>query len=240
MVKIVQVAILLLLLAVSGSVAQDNPPSLIVDSNPSGARASLLGPFTYSGVTPATFIQPIYGKFNLEVEKPGYETHKSSVYLEPGKTASVSVNLSAKTRFKAGVRSLFIPGWGQIYSDQKGKGYFFMVLTAAAGTAALITHDEFKYRRDLYDETYNRYLEASTIEEKNVIYPELQAKKKDAYDAETERMIAIYAVVGVWGLNMIDALFFFPDFTDNQIVEGISIRPNENLDGAQITVSYSF
>ncbi len=240
MVKILRVAILLLILAVSNGMAQDNPPSLIVDSNPSGARASIIGPFTYSAVTPATFIQPMYGKFDLEVEKPGYETHKSSVYLEPGKTASVTVNLSAKTRFKAGVRSLFIPGWGQFYSDQKGKGYFFLLMTAAAGAAVLITDNEYKYRRDLYYDAYNRYQAASTIEERNALYPELRSKKKDAYDAETGRMIAIYTAAGIWGLNLIDALFFFPNYTDNQIVDGVSIVPNENFDGARITVSYSF
>jgi len=240
MVKFCKAVLLILLVFVSSSSGQENPPSLMVDSNPSGARASLLGPFTYSGVTPATFIQPMYGKFDLEVEKPGYETHKSSVYLEPGKTSSVSVNLSAKTRFKAGVRSLVIPGWGQFYSDQNGKGFFFLIMTAAAGIAAYATHDEFQYRRDLYDETAVRYNQASTVAEKNAIYPELQARKIDAYDAETERMIALYTIAGIWGLNLVDALFFFPDFTDGQIVEGISLTPNENFDGARIMVSYSF
>jgi len=230
--------IILLFCSVAG--AQELPPSLIVNSNPPGANTILDGPLDFSGITPATFVQTLSGKYDIRISKPGYESYSSSVMLEPGLTSSVTVSLKEKTRYKAALRSLFFPGWGQFYADEKGKGFLFMALTAAAGAAALVTYDEFRYREDLYNETVLSYNQAATIAEKQDIYPELQARRKDAYDAETVRLATLYTIAGVWGLNVIDALFFFPDKRANQIVEGISVRPNDNFDGARVVLSYSF
>lgn len=239
MVKIFLAALLITGFMVTTVSAQANPPSLIVDSNPPGAQVDVIGPLSVSSLTPATFIQPMVGEYDIEVHKDGYETHKSSVLLEPGKTASLSVNLKEKTRYKSALRSLLIPGWGQLYSDQKGKGIFFLSLVAATGVGALVVHGEFKDREDEYDAKLLEYNTASSFEDRERLYPELQAAKKDVYDAETARMIAIYAVAGAWGLNLIDALFFFPD-RSGHIVDHLSVRPNENLDGAQVNLTVTF
>ncbi len=240
MVNGLKVITLFLFIFYSLASAQEMPPSLIINSNPPGAQTRLEGPLDMSGITPTSFIQTISGKYDIKISKPGYESYNSSLVLEPGVTSTVSVNLKEKTRYKAALRSIFFPGWGQFYSEEKGKGFLFLALTASAGIAVWAADKEFRYREDLYNEMAYRYNQAGTIAERLEIYPELQSKRKKAYDAETVRLGTIYAVAGFWGLNVIDALFFFPDRRADQPVDGVSIMPNENFDGAKVVLSYSF
>jgi hypothetical protein len=213
---------------------------LIVNSNPPDAEAILDGPVTFRGLTPVTFYQGVTGNFNLKVQKPGYETYNSSIYLQSDKPVSLSVTLKPKTRFKAAFRSMFFPGWGQFYSKQNSKGTMFIIMSAVSGFAYLITDEEFDYRRRQYNEVLTRYESLTRFEDKSDLYPELVQVRERAYNAENERRIAIGAVIGVWGLNVLDALFFFPDRKGKVIVNDLSFKPDYENGGGSIVLSHNF
>ncbi len=216
------------------------PGGVLIDSNPAGATAELSGPLKLSGLTPATFPQRLDGRYELTIKKPGYEKYQATMYLQSDRAFSVSVNLKSKTRFKATMRSMLIPGWGQIYSEQKKKGAFFMVLTVGAAAAYFASDNEFRYRRDLYETSLAQFNAALTYEEKELLFPELKATRQRAYDAETERLITIGVGVGIWGLNFLDALLFFPDYGKNAVISDITIKPVESGDGAQLILTRNF
>lgn len=230
------VAALLLLFAFGDSGAQ---PATVV-SYPGGAIARLVGDAEVAGVTPVSFSQPLFGAYELIVSKPGYETHKEWVVLDPSRSMEFAVELSPKTRLKAGMRSLFVPGWGQLYTDHYGKAILFAGLTVGAGVAFLIADHSFDNKYDDYKAARSRYYAASTTTERARLWDDLAAAKRDAYDAEDVRRITIGAAVAVWGLNLLDALISSPGHSSEVSVKNLSIAPAADFEHVGLQVGVRF
>ncbi|UCD94711.1 MAG: PEGA domain-containing protein [Candidatus Zixiibacteriota bacterium] len=223
-------------LAVSQAIAA----GFSVSSNPAGAEVVLKGYITVAGITPVSFQQGLEGRYKVRIEKYGYETYRSHIYLDPQKPMSLSINLRPKTRFKALARSVLIPGWGQAYTDQRFKAGSFLFLAAAAVGSYLIVDSDFDDKNDRYRGLLREYNELTTYAERQALYPGLAEAKKDAYDAENVRRITIGAVVAVWGLNALDLLFFFPEMGGDLSVGSLSIVPDVEDGGARVMLTHRF
>jgi len=214
-----------------------------VRSLPPGAQVTLKGETIVTGVTPANFTHLLIGDYELTVTKYGYDTYKTRVTLDPNTPQTVNVSLKKKTRFKALSRSLFIPGWGQNYTQQKSKSVLFPVLTGLGAIALFFTNDEYNYRKDIYDrrlEEYDSVKVNGTVEELRRLQPDLNNAQDKAYDAETNRRIAGGIVVGVWAINLIDILFFFPDERGTFSVKGITFEPKATPEQFGLTLTRKF
>ncbi len=216
---------------------------LTVRSDPQGASVKLSGESKVSGVTPARFRHLLIGEYELTLKKHGYETYKTRVDLDPTKQMEMDIRLSPKTRFKTAVRSLFIPGWGQRYADKKAKGYIFTFLTLAAGAGYLAADDEFDDRYEdfvkIRDE-YDSLAIAGNVNDLRRVQPLLQAAQDKAHDAENIRRLTIGVGIGIWALNVIDALFFFPENKGTFTVKGLSLNPSANSDNLGLALSMKF
>ncbi len=210
--------------------AQDVPAgNITVRSTPPGAEVTLKGDATVTGVTPTTFSQTLIGAYQVELCRYGYEKYTTHMTLDPSKQLALDITLVPKTRLKAAARSLFIPGWGQRYGDQKTKGFFFTVLAAGSVATYLILDnrfrdkfDEFEARRNAFDSARaagGSYADLQTLQQS------LASAQKTAYDAENVRRISIGAVVGLWAFNVLDALLFFPEERGTFTVKGVSVKP---------------
>jgi hypothetical protein len=194
--------------------AQTIPGSVTVTSNPPGAEVMLKGDATVAGVTPTVFRQTLVGSFQVQITKPGYETYTSRVIIDPAAPMQIDASLSPKTRLKAAVRSMFIPGWGQHYTEQYGKGVLLNVLAAGAVVAYFIVdhhfdqqYHDFVMARERFD---NAVDEGAGRDELDRLLAELNTQQKEAFDAEDLRRITIGGAIGIWGLGVVDALMFFP------------------------------
>ncbi|UCG62274.1 MAG: PEGA domain-containing protein [Candidatus Zixiibacteriota bacterium] len=216
---------------------------LTVRSVPQGASVRLSGGATVSGVTPARFRHLLIGDYELSLKKDGYETYRTTIELDPSKQMEMDIKLSPKTRFKTAVRSIFIPGWGQRYADKKTKGFIFTALTVVAGVGYLFADDEYDYRYDEYvrlRDEFDSLSAAGNVDDLRRIYPDLEVARKNAYDAETVRRITIGIGVGIWALNVIDALFFFPEQKGTFTVKGLSLTPSADTENVGLTLSMEF
>lgn len=217
--------------------------SLTIVTTPPGAEVTLEGEALLSGISPITFSYPAIGEYKLKVTKYGFETYKTRLLLDPSKPQQVAVELSPKTAVKAALRSMVFPGWGQRYTDQKSKGFLFGACFTGAALVLLGTETKFQDRQDDY---YNRLAEydravarGATYEQLSVRYDALSAAQKKAYDAESGRRIAAGVVIGVWGLNVIDALLFSPNERATFSIKGLSVAPTAD-DGFRVTLSRAF
>ena len=111
----------------------------------------------------------------------------------------MDIRLSPKPRLKATVRSLFIPGWGQRYNDQKAKGYLLNALAIGAVLAYW-----------------------------------------DAYDTHDARRVAIGAVIAVWGVNLLDILFFYSEQRATVSIKGLAVYPTADPNWVGLTLSKRF
>jgi len=235
---ILVIGIILLLMSVVE--AQQGGDGFSVVTNPNGAEIILVGDNTVAGVSPVNFRQVPEGSYKVSIQKQGYETYKTSLFLQPGIPRSLNVSLKQKTRFKSFTRSFFIPGWGQSYTDQKSKGRIFMLMTLGAVAAYLIADGSYDEKGDLYDDYLDRYNAMSSFAEKEQFYPELAEARKDAYDSETVRRVTIGVTIGVWGLNLLDALFQFPDYGIQSAGGAVTLVPDLEQGGGKLILSHRF
>lgn len=216
---------------------------LTIVTVPQGAEVSLEGDVILSGVSPVRFRQMIVGKYNLVVKKAGYETYSKDVIIDPFTPTEIEVRLKTKTKTKALIKSLLIPGWGQRYGDRKTKGNILSIL--AVGAAATFAYaeldfqdkkDEFKAKQAEYDEIVS----TGTVEELNQFYPEFLSARDEAYDAETFRRISFVTIAGVYAINIIDILLFFPNDRDAISIKGLSISPQISPESNGMKLSVKF
>lgn len=220
--------------------AQGKTTGISIISNPPGAEAILKGDLTIAGVTPVHFQQNLEGTYCLLIKRYGYETYKSKVNLQFGKPMSFNVNLKPRTKFKAIARSLFIPGWGQIYAEQKFKGGVLFLLSAGTSLYYFGANSDFKDKRDNYTDLEREYVLANTIEEKQRFFPLLKVARKEAYDAETVRRITIGATAAAWALNILDLLFYFPDHDSRILVNSLAVEPDIEQGGGKLVFTHRF
>ena len=240
-----QLAVLLTLglaasLSVSAYAQNSTGPGVTVRSTPSGATVILNGDFTVAGVTPTVFTQGLNGYYEITAYRPGYETYHSSVILSGDQPMSIDVALEPKTRAKAALRSLIIPGWGQRYYGSSGKGTLLTVGALAGGITVGILHLHFDHERNQYFDVLDRFSGTRSVAEREGLLDELYNKQKSAYDAERARNIGAAILAGFWAYNVLDALLFFPDYSIQISGANLSLSPDFKADGVQLTGKLEF
>jgi len=239
-------AVILAIVAVFATVGEAQTSSsgnLTVRSNPTGADVRVDGEASAAGITPVTFNYPLIGQYDLRISKYGYETYKTRVALDPAKGMVVDIRLSPKTRFKAAARSVFIPGWGQRYAEQKTKGFFLHLLAAGSVAAFVITDHDFNRKFDRFEILRAEYDSAKSVEspeQMQVRFDLLYDAQKKAYDAENTRRISIGSVIAVWGIGVLDALLFTPEERASFSVKGVAIEPQTGSGALGLRLSKSF
>jgi len=235
--NLVVLVLIILPLALS---AQQLEGGFSVNSFPAGAEVTLKGNLIISGISPVNFTQRMQGRYKVIVKKYGFETYKSSVFLQPEKQMNLSVKLKPKTRFKAIARSTLIPGWGQNYSGQKLKGGCFFMAAVGAVAAYLKADSDYDDKNHQYENTLTQYRQSNIFDEKSRLYQELSTARKDLYDAESVRRITIGATIAVWGLSVLDLIFSFPEERGDYTVNSLTIKPDFNDGGAILSLSHRF
>ncbi|MBN1211257.1 MAG: PEGA domain-containing protein [candidate division Zixibacteria bacterium] len=215
-----------------------------VKSSPAGAEVTLKGEAVVVGITPTVFQQPLFGEYRVDVKRFGFEKYSTRVMLDPSKPQELTVTLTPKTRIKAAVRSLVVPGWGQLYAEQRTKSFFFNLLAVGSVAAYLIADNDYNDKYDdltaserAYDSTI---IHGGSYADIRTSYLNLRDNREEAYDAETIRRITIGAVIGAWSLSVLDALFFFPQESGTFSVKGLALKPETGSGTIGLTLTKSF
>jgi hypothetical protein len=225
------------------AVGQDEPAQISVQSNPPGATVTIEGEARLSGVTPAAFHQTLIGDYLLKVSRSGFETYSSRVMLSPDRPIVINVDLVPKTRFKAAARSVFIPGWGQRYSEHNGRRMLFTGLAVAAVGYYLMADADFDDKNDVFLDRLSQYdasAAGGSLADLKWIQPRLDKAQREAWDAENRRRFAIGMVVAVWGWSVLDALLLFPENRAEISVKGLSLVPTTGLGQVGLKLSRNF
>ena len=146
------------------------------------------------------------GSYELECTASGYESEKRNITIEEGKKrvldmklvkiSNLSSSKSVSTKSAAGnafVKSLFVPGWGQISNGHK-RGWLYLAATLGAAGWYYSAYSA-------HSENMGTYNKASDFYSKTQAY-------KEADDSYKNGMIPLYVLGGVYAINLLDALFF--------------------------------
>lgn len=179
---------------------------ITISSMPEGAEVRIDG--KKAGETPLADFTVTEGEHNIAIARMGYETVRQHVAVSPSAPVSISPVLVPKTKGKALLRSVFLPGTGQWYAEYKAKGELISVfqLAALAGVvgATLMANDA----RSNYDHAYNAYKRASAPGDISAARDDMNGEYDTVSSAETLQLALIGAAAAVYAYNLIDAAFF--------------------------------
>ena len=124
-----------------------------------------------------------------------------------------------KTRFGAMLRSMVVPGWGQMYSDQKLTGWSILGGEIVLGVLAYTAYNSYNSsKNDMIDfnQQYNIGTDPAQI-------ADLKSKVLQAYDDQVDSndqmTNMIYAAGALWGINIVHAFLTGPQ---SDIASGVS------------------
>lgn len=127
--------------------------------------------------------------------------------------------------YSRGFRSLLFPGWGQIYTEDSRKGLVFLTLGISLLAAGIYQDDQIRTERRNYYMDKNRIIQSRYYTIDNSISPPIityeldvpqfllyarkaDNSKEDLNDAKVERGRIWGALAVVWGISLLDAIFF--------------------------------
>ncbi len=179
-----------------------------LDGTPAGAEV-WLGDTVKVGQLPCQASLP-FGTYNFKFKAKGYHTVSGLVAIDRDQGYSLKLDLKRKSRTQAAITSLFLPGSGQRYSDRKAMGALYLVgwLGCMGWTGVSIgdyesSRSDTEEAKDLYDQAADAVAAQAAYEEWQSQYDELMTRDK-------RLKTAIYATVGLWVFQFIDAPAFFP------------------------------
>ena len=133
----------------SVAVAQtDRGSGVIIASRPTGCTVYISGDVELVTTTPAIVSEDLRGTYAITAMRPGYERWSQFVTFSPGDRQTLTIELVPKTRFKAAIRSLVVPGWGQYYAGEESRSVLWGLAALTTGVVAGVYELRYQDRKD--------------------------------------------------------------------------------------------
>lgn len=223
--------------------ATRTPGAVTVTTTPPGAIVTLEGQGLHLvGRSPWTITRGLDGIFTLRSSLDVHEEARTTVYLSPTSNETIHLDLSAKTPVKAAMRSILLPGWGQHYSGRDVPAVLYFGSALAAGAYLGVTAIRYENQLDDIDVAYQAYKESTVQSERETLWEAVETEREIAEDRQNDRTTA-WAILGVvWGVNLLDSLFFFPDAATPTITRsgdtGLFVEPRSDGMDLGLRVGY--
>lgn len=238
--RILTAALVVLFLLVSNTVFAQDEGNVLVNTNPQGSLVTLRGELTLSGVSPVQFGRTLSGKYRVEVTRDGYENYHSTAYFSSTQVTQLDIKLVPKRPFKAFIRSMVIPGWGQKYYGNGYKATFFFIGTVASAVGYGILWDDYKDKKDDYELRKTAYEDATHWSDLPLLQAEMLDAQKKANDAEDWVNVMAGVTIGIYALNLLDSFLLFPEYSSFTEYKAITAVPEVGHDRVGLTVSLTF
>ena len=157
------------------------------------------------------------GDYTLHIEHVGYKPINERITLLEG-TNSPPIQFIRKSSKTAFFKSLFIPGWGQIYSSEKvfRSRRNIGIAFATAGTISLITTSSawkgYSNKKDDYEDAYDLYNRQKFLEGIETNRAIADQKNKVMHRQYTSAWYLTGISAAIWIGNAIEAHINFPNY----------------------------
>ena len=157
------------------------------------------------------------GDYTIRIEHVGYKPINERITLLEG-TNSPPIQFIRKSSTTAFLKSLFIPGWGQVYSSEKvfRSRRNIGIAFATAGIISLITTSNawkgYRDKRNDYEDAYDLYNRQKFIEGIETNRAIASQKNKVMHRQYTSAWYLTSISAAIWIGNAIEAHINFPDY----------------------------
>ena len=176
----------------------------------------------------------------LAWEMMGLKLPKSLANKREGGSPQVAAVSRGKSRFGAMMRSMIVPGWGQLYSDRKLMGWSILGGEAVIGALAYSQYSKYQTSHDNFNQFYNQYHVSSNPIEKQDFRMQAEANHQELSTANEEMTMMLYALGGIWVANMIHAYMTGPsDVALEKEKPSVELVLNEYTKEPQLRLTWS-
>ncbi len=102
------------------------------------------------------------------------------------------------------VYSVIYPGWGQIRSEQYGRGILFAGAELVSLIGLMVSDIQYSRAAEDYNDARTSYLGADYIGDAVHYYDLMNEKWDDAERLNNYRNVFLGAAIGIWAINIID------------------------------------
>ncbi|MCU0607854.1 MAG: PEGA domain-containing protein [Candidatus Edwardsbacteria bacterium] len=179
-----------------------------IGGTPPGATVTV-NDTIHPGVTPCVARLP-FGTYSVKVSAKGYHRNSGLLAIDRDQDYRLTIDLKRRSRAKAAILSLLFPGSGQRYSNRTvvGTAYMLSWLGGLAWTG-IMTGDYMTSRSDV-DDARDDYEQATTADAARTAFDEWQGQHDELVGRQQDLRTAAMVTGGLWALQFIDAMAFFP------------------------------
>jgi hypothetical protein len=204
-------------------------------TRPIGAQVFLEGEYSMTGRTPYTITHFLHGVYHIRATKTGYENWSTEYVFNGRGDDKLTIKLKPKTRIKAVMRSALFPGWGQVYADQRAKGFLISLLQFSAIGFSIYEDSRYTEALNDYRAALNSFqAQQSTQDGQDDLIAQVKAAKADLDGAYTRRKRWLIIAGSIYLYNLLDAAFFFPSYHHGDLNVSVTLDPQPNANGAAI------
>lgn len=176
------------------------------------AVLTLEGDDEIHGVSPLRVPGPLVGDFWLSARGPGVETERGRVRVGLDEAGARVESWGAIPFRETFMRSLLFPGYPQARYHERGKSRLLLLGGLAGLGFTGWAQWEFWQREDDVTELEQRIASSTSESERDALRREFLDAQEEKSFAADRRLLFAGATGAVWGVSILDAVAFSPDF----------------------------
>jgi hypothetical protein len=197
----------------AGAEPAPEPTPLAFETNLAGSRLELLGPGRIRGVAPLEVPGPVTGEFWLEADGPRVEPQRGRVRIGFDGDGSQIVSYGRPSFRERLLGGLLFPGYAQLRVRERSKA--ILLGAAATATVALSVWSQLELN-DAQESVDAAALAASDMavgdSERRAREETLRDVVEEEQFASRRRNLYLAACAATWGVGLVDAVLFAPEF----------------------------
>lgn len=196
----------------SGDTLFDEGRSLEFRTDLAWSRLQLEGREQIDGVSPLRVPGPLSGKFWLSAWGPGVELQRGRVDVDLDDGGSGILSYGRRGVPETLLYSILYPGIIQYGQGQQGKGIYLGALATAGLVGSVVTEAMLWNARDDLEAAERAYYATTLASEQHQLANVRQDRREERDRAVDRRTIMLIGTGAVWGVSLLDATLFSPDF----------------------------
>ncbi|OQY28813.1 MAG: hypothetical protein B6244_05860 [Candidatus Cloacimonetes bacterium 4572_55] len=196
------------------TVSFSEEPYLNIETDPTPALILFQGkPKSTMHQTPTRLQISPTNFFRVKILRKGFESTGGYIGLKRIGGDSLDIYIFGTSRVSSLARSALFPGWGQRYTSQSRKGFWFGALSLSSAGYTGYLHYRYKSKNDDLVDAKNRWIETTPVLEKEKSWDVWADKYRESDRLYHQRNLWVGLTGYFYGVNLIDVLILAPMFS---------------------------
>jgi hypothetical protein len=175
------------------------------------------------------------GDHDIKLTCSGFESKSGQISINEERICIFNGELKRKSNSKALLRSIFIPGWGQLYQEKRIQPWIYPIVYFSGLVGSYYSIRDYNDSVDHYEQVRQEYLHAYSIQDINHYKSQMISTYDDVESKEQIRNIMLSITGGIWLWNLVD-IFVLPAPYQNRV----QLSGSGNMSNMTVFIRFNF